>query len=136
MAGSAATRSGADPSSTRTRSTPCATAPRAPLIPSPNRLTDGQYRFNDKHQLPTNTELVGGTTREFRESRLLGATTLDFAFTDLARDAHGRDRARLGWTDRRTVAVWAEDGYRVIELYAGRPWPHLASPGDPLRLER
>ena len=108
----------------------------APLIPWPNRLADGQYSFDDEHQLLTNTEPVDGTACDFRESPLLGATTLEFVFTDLARDAHGRDRADLGWTGRRTVAVWAEDSYRVIELYAGRPWPHLASPGEPLRFVR
>jgi hypothetical protein len=95
----------------------------APLIPWPNRLFDGQYRFNDENQLPAGTEPVDDTAYDFRESRLLGVTTLDFAFTDLVRDADGR--SRLGRTDRRTGEVCAENGYRGTELYAGRPWPHL-----------
>ena len=68
---------------------------------------------------PAGTEPVDGTAYDFRESRLLGATTLDFAFTDLVRDADGWARARLGGTEGRTVEIWAEDSYRGIELYAG-----------------
>ena len=134
--GSAATRSMIGPSWTPTRSSVWTRGPGAPLIPWPNRLADGQYRFDDEHQLLTNTEPVDDTAGNFREPPLLGATTLEFVFTDLARATHGRDRADLGWTGRRTVAVWAEDSYRVPELYVGRPWPQLASPGEPLRFVR
>ena len=123
-AGSAATRSAADPSSTHTRSTPSSTGGTRPRSsPGPSAWSDGQYRFNDENQLPAGTEPVDDTAYDFRESRLLGVTTLDFAFTDLVRDADGR--SRLGRTDRRTGEVCAENGYRGTELYAGRPWPHL-----------
>ena len=64
------------------------------LIPWPNRLVDGQYGFNDEHQLAACTEPVDGTAYDFRESR-------------------------LGGTDGRTVEVWAEDGYRIMDLYTG-----------------
>jgi hypothetical protein len=103
----------------------------APLIPWPNRLADGQYRFDDEHQLQAaGTGPFDGTVYDFRESRLLEATTLDFAFTDLVRDTDDRDRARLGRTDRRTGEVWAEDGYRDMELYTGDPGRIWSSPQE------
>lgn len=91
----------------------------APLIPWPNRLADGQYRFDDEHQLPTGTEPIDGTTYDFRESRPLGATTLDFACTDLVRDGDDRAWARVGGTDGRRAELWLDESYRVIELDTG-----------------
>ena len=81
---------------------------------------------DDERHLPTSTEAVNRTIYDFRESRLLGATTLDFAFTDLARDAHGRAWARLGGTDGRQAELWVDESYPIIELYTG----------DTLALER
>ncbi len=81
---------------------------------------------DDERQLPTGAEAVDRTTYDFRESRLLGATTLDFAFTDLARDADGRAWARLGGTDGRGAELWVDESYPIIELCTG----------DTLALER
>ena len=39
----------------------------APLIPWPNRLADGQSRFNDEHQLPTGTGPVDGTAELYTD---------------------------------------------------------------------
>jgi len=74
---------------------------------------------DDDRQLPTGVEAVDQTTYDFRESRLLGPTTLDFAFTDLARDANGRAWARLGGTDGRQAELWVDESYPIIELYTG-----------------
>ncbi len=74
---------------------------------------------DDERQLPTGTEPVDDTAYDLREPRLLGATTLDFAFTDLARDADGRAWARLGGTDGRTVELWVDESYPIVELYTG-----------------
>ena len=74
---------------------------------------------DDKRQLPIGTEAVDRTTYDFRESRLLGATKLDFAFTDLVRDADGRAWARLGGTDGRRAELWVDESYPIIELYTG-----------------
>ena len=74
---------------------------------------------DDERQLPAGTEAVDRTTYDFRESRLLGVTTLDFAFTDLARDANGRAWARLGGTDGRRAELWVDEIYPIIELYIG-----------------
>jgi aldose 1-epimerase len=74
---------------------------------------------DDERQLPIGTEAVDRTTYDFREPRLLGATTLDFAFTDLVRDAEGRAWARLGGTDGRQAEIWVDENYPIIELYTG-----------------
>lgn len=74
---------------------------------------------DDERQLPTGTEPVDATPYDFREPRLLGATTLDFAFTELARDADGRAWACLRGTDGRQAELWVDEGYPIIELYTG-----------------
>ena len=72
-----------------------------------------------ERQLPTGTEPVEGTSYDFRDSRLLGAERLDFAFTDLARDRDGRSWARLGGPDGRHAELWVDEHYPIIELYSG-----------------
>ena len=44
---------------------------------------------------------------------------VDYAFTDLDRDADGRAWVRLTGTDGRTVELWVDDAYPIIELYTG-----------------
>ena len=88
--------------------------------PCPLQLEAGaRIVTDDDRQLPTGIEAVGQTTYDFRESRLVGPTTLDFAFTDLARDANGRAWARLGGTDGRQAELWVDESYPIIELYTG-----------------
>lgn len=135
---SAAMRSVTDPSSNSYPiETICDGAHGPPLIPWPNRLVDGKYRFNDGHQLPTGTEPVDGTAYGFGESRLLGATTLDFAFSDLVGDADGRAWTASGGPidegsrseRRRATGSWSST--------PATPWPHLViTPEEPLRLMR
>lgn len=72
-----------------------------------------------ERELSIGDEPVDGDAYDFRESHLLGTTTLDFAFTDLARDADGRAWARLGGTDGRTVKLWVDESYRGMELSTG-----------------
>jgi len=74
---------------------------------------------DNERQLPTGTEVVEGTTYDFREPRLLATTTLDFAFTDLSRDADGRAWVRLGGIDGRRAELWVDESYSIIELYTG-----------------
>jgi aldose 1-epimerase len=74
---------------------------------------------DDERQLPIGTEAVDGTIYDFRDARPLGPTTLDFAFTDLARDSNGRAWARLGGTDGRQAELWVDESYPIIELYTG-----------------
>lgn len=74
---------------------------------------------DDERQLPIGAEAVDHTAYDFREPRLLGATMLDFAFTDLVRDAEGRAWARLGGADARQAEIWVDENYPIIELYTG-----------------
>jgi aldose 1-epimerase len=74
---------------------------------------------DDERQLPTGTEAVDHTAYDFCEPRLLGATTLDFAFTDLVRDANGRAWVRLLGTDGKQAALWVDRSYPIIQLFTG-----------------
>lgn len=72
-----------------------------------------------ERQLPTGTEPVADTPYDFRKARLLDAQQLDFAFTDLNRDADGRAWARLGGPDGRHAELWVDGSYPIIEIYTG-----------------
>jgi aldose 1-epimerase len=81
------------------------------LVAQTRILTDAE------RQLPTGTEAVAGTPFDFRAPRRLGDQRIDFAFTDLARDEHGRAAARLTGPDGRTAELWVDASYPVIEVY-------------------
>jgi aldose 1-epimerase len=72
-----------------------------------------------ERQLPTGSEPVDGTDYDFRSPRPIGSLEIDYAFTDLERDAEGRAWMRLGCPDRRTVELWADESYKVLEVYTG-----------------
>jgi len=72
-----------------------------------------------ERQLPTGTEPVAGTAYDFLEPRRLGATQIDFAFTDLVRDQDGRAWARLWGPDGACAELWADENYRFVETYTG-----------------
>jgi aldose 1-epimerase len=76
-------------------------------------VTDGE------RQLPTGSEATAGTAYDFAAPRLLGTQRLDFAFTDLTRDADGRAWARLGGPDGRCAELWVDEAYPIIEIYTG-----------------
>jgi aldose 1-epimerase len=71
------------------------------------------------HQLPTGAEPVDGTPYDFRTPRPVGELTIDFPFTDLARDADGRARVRLQGADDATAELWVDETYPIIELFTG-----------------
>jgi aldose 1-epimerase len=83
------------------------------------QIEAGARIVTDERQLPTGVAALDRTTYYFRGPRLLGATTLDFAFTDLVRDTEGRAWARLGGTDGRQAEIWVDENYPIIELYTG-----------------
>jgi aldose 1-epimerase len=68
-------------------------------------------------QLPTGTEPVAGTSFDFREPRRIGGLQIDHAFSGLTRDTAGRAWVRLHRTDGRTVQLWVDPGYPIVELY-------------------
>ena len=72
-----------------------------------------------ERQLPVGTEATAGTLYDFTAPRLIGTQRLDFAFTDLTRDADGRAWARLGGTDGRYAELWVDEAYPIIELFTG-----------------
>ncbi|MFP5334388.1 MAG: aldose 1-epimerase family protein [Actinomycetes bacterium] len=74
---------------------------------------------DSERQLPTGTEPVAGTAFDFTEPRPLGGLEVDHAFGDLVRDGDGRAWVRLTGPDGRTAALWADEGYRYLEVFTG-----------------
>jgi aldose 1-epimerase len=72
-----------------------------------------------ERQLPCGRADVEGGPLDFREARLLGASEIDSPFTGLRRDWQGRTTARLTGPDRRTVELWVDEGYDVLEVFTG-----------------
>ncbi len=70
-------------------------------------------------QLPTGTESVAGSPYDFRAGRRIGDVAVDFAFTDLARDAAGRAWVRLTAPDGSRTELWADETFPVLEIYTG-----------------
>ena len=73
----------------------------------------------DDRQLPVGREPVEGTVYDFRAGKKLGDLKLDFPFTDLARDDHGRAWVRLAAPDGTVAEVWVDEHYPIIECYTG-----------------
>jgi aldose 1-epimerase len=73
----------------------------------------------DERQLPSGREVVAGSPLDFAQARQIGEVKIDDAFTDLARDDSGRAAVRLTGPDGRTVELWADESYPVIQLYTG-----------------
>jgi len=81
-------------------------------LPAATRiLTDPQ------RQLPSGREPVQGTEFDFRRPRPIETLEMDFAFTGLEPDRDGLVWVRLGRPDGRTVSLWADRAYSVIEVY-------------------
>lgn len=79
----------------------------------------------DDDQIPTGTEPVDGTAYDFRQPRPIGALKIDYAFTDLQRDADGRATLALSAGDRR-IEMWVDDGYPWLEVFTGDTVPDEA----------
>lgn len=78
-----------------------------------------RIRTDAERQLPTGREPVDGTAYDFLEPRRLGATQIDFAFTDLVRDQEGRAWTRLWGPDGACAELWVDENYRFVETYTG-----------------
>ncbi len=74
---------------------------------------------DEQRQLPTGSEPVEGGALDFRHARALGEQAIDGAFTDLTREADGRAVVKLAAPDGRTVELWVDESYPVIEIYTG-----------------
>jgi aldose 1-epimerase len=70
---------------------------------------------------------VEGTAFDFREPRPVGDGVLDHCFTDLARDADGVARVRLGDPGSgRTVTLWVDGNHEYLMLFTGDPLPDVS----------
>lgn len=70
-------------------------------------------------QLPIGLEAVHGTPYDFRHGRKIAGTKIDYAFTDLHRDSDGRAWVHFTGPDGRTVQLWVDETYPIIELFTG-----------------
>lgn len=74
---------------------------------------------DDERQLPIGTEPTANSAFDFNTPRPIGSQAIDFAFTDLERDGDGRAWLRLGRPDGRTVELWVDAHYPLLEVYTG-----------------
>jgi len=77
------------------------------------------YLPTDDRGIPNGAEAVAGTDHDFRSGRRLGAQQIDVTFANLSRDDSGRTQVRLGRPDGQTVELWADAGYRYVEVFTG-----------------
>jgi aldose 1-epimerase len=78
----------------------------------------------DDQLIPTGREDVRGTDLDFRAGRLIGSTSLDTAFTGLARGADGR--ATVALRDPATdegVQLWMDERHRWVQVFTGDRLP-------------
>jgi aldose 1-epimerase len=81
---------------------------------------------SDGRGLPIGAAVVEDTEYDFRQSRPIGSTTLDHAFTDLERDGDGLAGVTLRDPDRGTeVSLWVDESYPYLMLFTGDPLPDV-----------
>jgi aldose 1-epimerase len=80
---------------------------------------------SDDRGLPVGTDPVERTPFDFRRARVIAATTLDHAFTDLERGDDGLARVELRHPDGSGVVLWVDEGYRYLMLFTGDPLPDV-----------
>lgn len=86
----------------------------------------GTVLHADGRGIPDGSAPVDGTEYDFREPRPIGATQLDHAFADLARD-DGLARVELRDPDSgSTVTLWLDESYRYVQLFTGDPLPSVS----------
>jgi aldose 1-epimerase len=84
---------------------------------------------DNPRQLPTGVAPVAGSPWDFRTPQRIGDRKLDYPFTDLAR-TNGRATVRLTGADGRTVELWVDATYPIIEIFTGDTLaPHRARHG-------
>jgi aldose 1-epimerase len=78
-------------------------------------------------KLPTGREPVDGTDFDFRARRPIGASVIDHAFTDLARDGAGRATVELRHPDSgRAVALWVDEAHPWVMVFTADEDPRGA----------
>jgi len=111
-----------------TRPCPYACGQHPYLSPGAGQTVDGcqlelsaatQILTDPVSQLPSGRAPVSGGELDFSRPRPIGALQIDAALTDLGRDAEGLAWVRLACPDGRTVELWADRAYPVLQLYTG-----------------
>jgi aldose 1-epimerase len=74
----------------------------------------------DQRGLPIGSLAVADTGFDFRQSRPIGSTVLDHAFTDLERDENGIAAVKLRDPDTgMQVSLWVDRSYPYLMLFSG-----------------
>lgn len=81
------------------------------------------YYPTDERGIPADREMVEGTRYDLRQPTELGDRTIDVAYTDLARDPHGRAWVRLTAPDGRSVTLWVSHAYPYLQIFTGDTLP-------------
>ncbi|MGQ0464968.1 MAG: aldose 1-epimerase family protein [Sporichthyaceae bacterium] len=107
------------------------------LSPGTGRIDDAVLHLDaatfvdtdNPRQLPTGSKPVAGSDLDFRVPRRIGETRVDHAYTDLVR-TDGLATVRLTGSDRRTVELWADASYPILQIFTGDTLaPHRARHG-------
>jgi aldose 1-epimerase len=81
---------------------------------------------SDERGIPVGSAPVEDTELDFRTPRLIGATRLDNAFTDLDRGHDGRAVVELRDPERAIgVELWVDEAYPYLMLFTGDPLPDV-----------
>jgi aldose 1-epimerase len=81
---------------------------------------------SDERGIPVDRLPVDGTDYDFRQPRVIGATVLDHAFTDLERDEDGRARVELRDPDAGSeLTLWVDETHPYVMLFTGDPLPDV-----------
>jgi aldose 1-epimerase len=82
---------------------------------------------SDQRGLPIGTKAVEGTGYDFRQSRRIGSTVLDHAFTDLLRDEGRFACVKLRDSESGIqVSLWVDHTYPYLMLFSGDPVPDVS----------
>jgi aldose 1-epimerase len=82
---------------------------------------------SDERGLPIDSKAVDGSDYDFRQSRPIGSTVLDHAFTDLQRDESGIASVKLRDPDTGIqVSLWVDHSYPYLMLFSGDPLANVS----------
>ena len=81
---------------------------------------------SDKRGLPIDSKAVEFAGFDFRQSRRIGSTVLDHAFTDLQWNDNRIARVQLRDPDSEIqVSLWVDHSYPYLMLFSGDPLPNV-----------
>jgi aldose 1-epimerase len=80
-------------------------------------LPASTYYLTNDRLIPTGTASVEGTEYDFRSKRPLGSTTMDTAFTDLARGSDGTAVVRFERPEGEDVELWVDGTHKYLQVY-------------------